>query len=62
MFIKYLLPLIIPSGCGKTSSSRDLINPVIDDEEVNAGEACSPDYRALPIYKNTKNYLSFENF
>jgi hypothetical protein len=62
MFIKYLLPLIILSGCGKTSSSRNLIDPVIEDEEVNAGEACSSDYRALPVYKNTKNYLSFENF
>lgn len=62
MFIKYLLPLIILSGCGKTSSSRNSLDPALEVEEPHTRESCSSDFRALPLYKNTKNYLSFENF
>ena len=62
MFIKYLLPLIILSGCGKTSSSRDSHDPAFEAEVPHTRESCSADFRALPVYKNIKNYLSFENF
>ncbi|MBA2405445.1 MAG: hypothetical protein H0V66_11785, partial [Bdellovibrionales bacterium] len=58
--MKYLLPLIILSGCGKTSSSREPTQLVSDDNQSPV--ACYNDFRALPTYKNKKNYLAFENF
>jgi hypothetical protein len=57
MFIKYFLPLIILTGCGKTTSSHPS-----SSQEEQAQEFCAENYRVLPIYKNTKNYLAFENF
>lgn len=60
MLLKILLPLIILSGCGKMSSSRGPTHNASDDMPSPA--ACHLDSRVLPTYKNTKNYLAFENF
>jgi hypothetical protein len=61
MLLKLLLPLIILSGCGKTSSSRKPSFQEVSDD-MPSPVSCHQDSRVLPSYKNTKNYLSFENF
>lgn len=62
MLIKYFLILIFISGCGKTSSSRTPASHESRNEQTHTNETCFADYRSLPAYRNTKNYLSFENF
>lgn len=62
MLFKILLPLIILSGCGKTSSSSRKPTQLVSDELPSTLVVCYEDSRALPSYKNNKNYLAFENF
>jgi hypothetical protein len=58
MLLKYLLPLIFLIGCGKSSSDHNSKNL----SDIMPAWSCNKDFRVLPSYTNTKNYLAFENF